>query len=166
MEISQFLTDWLSGAERLAVIGAGSTLKSDDGAGTILAEMLKDHFAAEACPRVLFCPGETAPENFTGKIIAFCPTHILMIDAADVGLAPGEFTDIAPERVGGPAFLTHMLPLKVMINYLTVQTGAQAKLVGIQARSIRFDGEMTSEVRGAVDTAFDALCGVIRDQFL
>lgn len=158
MDASEFLKDWLRGAERLAVVGAGSTLRADDAAGMEVVTRLMAEYPPDEHPRLLFCPGETAPENFSGKIRAFQPTHLLVLDAANMGLTPGEIVDIPPETVGGPAFLSHMLPLKVLINYLAGDTGAKAALLGIQYRSLEFDGPMTPEIAAAVDE----LCGALR----
>jgi hydrogenase 3 maturation protease len=161
-----FLNKWLRGSERLAVVGVGSTLRADDAAGMMIAERLLEEYPREAHPRLLVCPGETAPENYSGCIRAFKPTHILVIDAADVGLAPGEIVEIPPETVGGPAFLSHMLPLKVMINYLADGTDAKSALLGIQVQSMQFDGPMTTAVLNAVDILSDALRQNIREYLL
>lgn len=151
----------LQGARRLVVLGAGSVLKADDGAGVLLVERLQEVFAAQF-PNLLLCPGETAPENFTGKIKSFSPTHILVVDAADVGLAPGEMVEINPQDIGGPTFCSHMLPIRVMIDYLAAETGADITLVGIQPQSIEFDAPMTPKVEDAVGVLFKALEETIR----
>ncbi len=158
MDIHSRLQEWLAGAERLAVIGAGSTLRADDAAGMEVVTRLAAEYSGGAHPELLFCPGETAPENFSGQIRAFRPTHMLLIDAADVGAAPGEIVEIPPEKVGGPTFLSHMLPLKVLINYLSDGTGARTLLLGVQWQSMDFDGPMTSPVAAAVDE----LCAALR----
>ena len=157
MNVSAFLKDWLKGVERLVVVGVGSTLRGDDAAGMEVVTRLMAEYPPDAHPRLLFCPGETAPENFSGKIRAFEPTHLLMIDAANVDLAPGEFVEIPAEKVGGPGFLSHMLPLKVMINYLVGDTRAKSALLGIQYQSLEFDAPLTPEISAAVDELCDAL---------
>jgi hydrogenase maturation protease HycI len=157
VDIGKFLKEWLDGAQRLAIVGVGSTLRGDDAAGMCVVERLAGEYPEESNPRLLFCPGETAPENFSGKIRAFNPTHLLLIDAADIGLAPGEIVEIAPEKVGGPGFLSHMLPLKVLVTYLAGDTGTKALLLGIQYQSLEFDGPLTPEVASAVDNLCDAL---------
>jgi hydrogenase 3 maturation protease len=155
--IRDVIRTWLKDAKKLTVLGVGSTLRADDAAGMVLTDRLQAAFQQEKYPELLFCPGETAPENFSGKIRTFKPTHLLSVDAADVGLEPGTITVIDHEEVGGPAFLSHMLPLRVMINYLTDQTGASSLLLGIQYQSMAFDGEMTDEVKAAVDALYDIL---------
>lgn len=159
--VYDFLSARLSGAERLAILGAGSVLRADDGAGVYIVENLQEAFGDKNPQALLFCNGETAPENFSGKIKRFMPTHLLVIDAADVGKTPGDIVEIRPGDVGGPTFCTHMLPLRVMIEYLARETGAQVTLLGIQTKDITFDGEMTPEVQGAVDELTAALERVV-----
>lgn len=155
-EIDLFLSDRLTGFHRLAILGVGSVLRSDDAAGMEVVRRLEERL----CPMprsVRLFAGETAPENFSGSIKRFAPSHLLILDAADVGLNPGEFADIQPADVGGPCFLTHMLPLKVMVDYLVAETGAEVTLLGIQYRTLAFDGPLSPEINQAVE----ALCGAL-----
>lgn len=163
--VYSFLQDRLADTRRLAVLGAGSVLRADDAAGVQIAERLEAAFGRRNPQALLFCPGETAPENFSGKIKRFMPTHLLVIDAADVGKAPGDIVEIAPKSVGGPTFCSHMLPLRVMIDYLVQETGTAVTLLGIQPRSIAFDGEMSGEVEAAMEEIYAALERIIRDSF-
>ena len=160
-KIEALLREKLRGMERLAVLGAGSVLRSDDAAGVCVVEELKARFFGEAYPNLLLCVGETAPENYSGKIMGFRPSHLLVVDAADLGKAPGTVVEIMPEDVGGPTFCSHMLPLKVMIDYLKAETGAAVTLLGIQSKSIAFDGDMCGEVEAAVGQIVAALARVI-----
>jgi hydrogenase 3 maturation protease len=155
-----FLSERIGGFTRLAVLGVGSVLRADDAAGMEIVRILEERLAPEqSCVRLF--GGETAPENFCGSIKRFAPTHLLIVDAADVGLFPGQFADICPQDVGGPTYCTHMLPLKIMVDYLVRETGAEVTLLGIQYRTLEFDGEMSPEVKAAVGTVCDALHRVI-----
>ena len=154
----------LRGARRLAVLGAGSTLRADDAAGIRAVEQLQDSFAPDKYPELLCCAGETAPENFSGAIKNFQPEHILVFDAADIGKMPGEAVEIDPACIGGPSFCSHMLPLKLMLDYLAGETGAKITLIGIQYQSLEFDRDMTQSVKESVDSLADALEKFIREE--
>jgi hydrogenase maturation protease len=157
-----YLQERFSGVFRLAILGAGSMLKADDAAGCLVVENLKAAIGSH--PNVLLCIGETAPENYSGKICAFKPSHLLLLDAADVGAAPGEIVEINPEDVGGPTFCSHMLPLKIMVNYIVNETRADAVLLGMQYETIKFDGRMSQKMEKAVQTLSDALLELIETQ--
>ena len=158
--LQPFLTQRIGGFERLAVLGVGSVLRADDAAGMEVVRILGERYPC-ARPDVRLYGGKTAPENFSGSILRFAPTHLLIVDAADVGLFPGEFADIAPEDVGGPSYCSHMLPIKLMIDYLVQGTGMQVTLLGIQYRTLAFDGAMSPEVQAAVYAVCDAISNVI-----
>ena len=155
--VNKLLHERLFGAKKLAVLGAGSVLRSDDAAGGMIIEALSRSFEGRKNSSLLLCDGETAPENYSGKIERFAPTHLLVVDAADVGANPGYVVEIDPRDVGGPSFCSHMLPLRIMLEYLQQQTGAQVMLLGIQPKSIAFDGDVSEEIRRAVE----AICGAV-----
>ena len=159
-----FLKEKLRGAEKIAVLGAGSVLRSDDAAGVCVIQQMKAAFASVNHSALLLCEGETAPENYSGSIRRFCPSHLLVVDAADLGKQPGDVAEIRPEDVGGPTFCSHMLPLRVMIDYLRQETGAEVTLLGIQSKSIAFDGEMSKEVESTVAALSSVLERVIREE--
>jgi len=159
--VHAFLTGRLAGFERLAVLGVGSVLRADDAAGMEGVRLMGEQHRL-ARPDVRLYGGETAPENFSGSILRFAPTHLLIVDAADVGLLPGQFADICPEDVGGPSYCSHMLPIKIMVDYLVRETGAKVTLLGIQYRTLTFDGAMSPEVAAAVDAVCNALTRVIQ----
>ena len=83
--------------------------------------------------------GETAPESLTGPIKRFAPTHLLVLDAADFGGAPGELAIISPEQIrGNPSMSTHNLPLNILCDYLVAHTKCDVLILGIQPASSRF----------------------------
>ncbi len=147
--VEALLREKLRSAKNVVVLGVGSTLRADDGAGMRIVQRLAPRF--EGDPHLLFCGGETAPENFTGKIKAFGPSLMIVVDACDVGAAPGQMAAIPHETVGGPGFCSHMLPIKVMIDYLIHETGTQAVLLGLQYKTLAFDGPMSTEMEEAVE---------------
>jgi hydrogenase 3 maturation protease len=160
-DVYRFLSRRLKGYTRLAVLGVGSVLRSDDAAGMEVVKRLETRLSPMPTDVCLFA-GETAPENLCGCIKRFMPTHLLMVDAADVGLYPGEFAQINPAQVGGPSFLSHMLPLKLMTDYLTQETGAAVTLLGIQYRTLEFDGPLSPDIERAVEKVCAALEKLIR----
>jgi len=155
VDLKKLLCDFLSGAERLAVLGAGSTLRGDDAAGMVLTERLQERFID--AKNIRCYPGETAPENYSGSIMRFYPTHLLVVDAADMGEMPGAVFPVDPKDVGGISCCTHMLPLKVMLTYLAQETGAKLLLLGIQPKSMEFEAPLSVEAEKAVDELYEAV---------
>jgi hydrogenase 3 maturation protease len=131
----------------------------------MIAEKMREFCPEDTCPDLRCYAGETAPENFSGKILSFHPSHLLIVDAADLGLSPGEFADINPDDVGGPTFCSHMLPLKIMVDYLVRETGAKVTLLAIQYKDISFDRPMTPEMEDSVNEFVKALRAVVNGLF-
>jgi len=152
--IKAALAEALAGAERVAVLGCGSVLAGDDAAGMAVAERLSD-FNSSGDVRVY--RGSTAPENFTGEIKRFRPDALLVIDAADMGAKPGEVGMIPTEEITGASFSTHMLPLRILLDYLREEIGCRVCLLGIQGAKMEFGTGMTPPVSAAVDAVAGAL---------
>jgi hydrogenase 3 maturation protease len=165
-DLRAFFTRRLKGVNKLAILGVGSVLRADDGAGIAIVENLSAAFGHMNLSNLLICAGETAPENFSGKIREFRPGHLLVVDAADICRSPGEIVEIDPEDVGGPTFCSHLLPLRVMINYLAGETGTDITLLGIQHKNTEFDTAMSPEVQEAAGEISGALQNVIEELLL
>ncbi len=147
MEIERKLYDWLANAGRVVIVGIGGTLKGDDGVGVEIVRRLKGKTSEMVCP--LECG--TAPESCLGPIRRFRPTHVLMIDAAELGLQPGSSMLIAPNEVKGFPISTHSLPLGIVAEYLERTTGAKVALLAIQPRQIELGKGLSEEVEKAAE---------------
>ena len=149
----------------MAVVGVGSTLRGDDAAGMLAAEALQRTFKARRNgPQVAVFLGETAPENLTGEIRRFQPTHVVILDAADVGAAPGHIEVIpndAPTR--NPTISTHSLPMKVFTDFLTKSIGCQAVVAGIQPATREFGRPVSAAVKRAAHRLAAALAAVLSE---
>ena len=160
-ELLPFLLEKLAGTKRLTILGVGSLLRGDDAAGMLIVERLLEAFPPQDYPDLLLCGGGTAPENFSGNVRLFAPDHMLIIDAADAGCEPGSIVDIPRVEIGGPSFSSHMLPLKIMVDYLVNETGTNITMLGLQYKYIEFGADLSPEMREAVDELTEALLAAI-----
>lgn len=158
-KLTAVLKQKLENAGKVAVLGVGSELRSDDAAGVIAAQQIKkiSRQKKKSAPRVKVFIGETAPENLTGEIKKFQPSHLIIIDSSDTNAPPGQVTIISPEKVGGTSFCTHSLPLKVMVDYLRQSCGCETIIIGIQPKSLSVGGLISEEV----DRAAKELAAII-----
>jgi len=125
-------------ARSLAVVGIGSELRGDDIAGLLVLRELRRALARSRTKKIRLFGGGTAPENLTGEIVRCQPSHILLVDAADLGLKPGAAALIAPEAVAGISFSTHVLPLSILADYLKRALPCCIIILGIQPGSTDF----------------------------
>ena len=143
-DLQKALKDWLANAERVVVAGIGNPIRSDDFVGVKIVQNLK----SKVSERVYLIECETVPESFLQPIVEFNPTHVLLIDAAILGLKPGETRLIDPERIADfPAISTHMLPLRVFCEYLAATTKAKIALLLIEPKNVEFGEGLTPEVQ-------------------
>lgn len=160
------LKNRLSGASKVAVLGIGSQLKGDDAGGILAVEALKRSSASGGKtpkkPDIGIFIGGTAPENVTSEIKRFSPSHLIIIDAADMGGNPGEIKLVDPENIGGISFSTHNLPANMLIEYLKHFLKCEVTIIGIQPKSLEFGKEPSVEMKVAANTLVSLLLSVLR----
>ena len=146
----------LKNSHRIAVLGAGSELCGDDAAGMLVAHKLKE--IADDHPNFLAMEGSTAPENFIGVIRSFAPDTLIIVDAAYIDGEIGEIAIIDPNNIDGMSFSTHMLPFKVLINYIKSEVQCDVVVIGIKPGNVEF----ATEPSMAIEQAADILTAEIR----
>ena len=144
--VREELARWLEGAERVVVLGLGSPLRRDDFVGVAVVRELR-RLLAEKARRVFLLEGGSAPENVLGLVARAGPSHVLIIDAADLGREPGSVALIRPEEAGSshpPS--THTLPLRFLCSYLASLTRARLLVLGVQPKDLGFGEGLSPEV--------------------
>jgi hydrogenase 3 maturation protease len=146
--IQNALKKWFADAERVVLAGIGNPIRTDDFVGMKIVQDLEDKVSEKA--HLLEC--ETVPESFLEPIIEFNPTHVLLIDAAFLGLKPGAARLVDPERIADfPAVTTHMLPLRIFCGYITKMTEAKIALLLIEPKNTEFGEGLTAEIQIAAE---------------
>jgi hydrogenase 3 maturation protease len=153
----------LENAKRIMILGVGSELRSDDAAGALVAARIKSKIpSGESLPLCVLIGG-SAPENVTGQIKKYAPTHLIIVDAAEIGATPGEWRIIEPEEAGGITFSTHDLSLSMMVDYLRQSIAADVFILGIQPKSLEFMGCASNEVMESVEE-FSRMLGEVIEE--
>ena len=161
LNLKATLKNRLKGAKRIALLSVGSELRGDDAAGILVGEEFKKsckNLDKGNC-RIFF--GGSAPENFTGRIKQFKPTHLIIVDSADLRKKPGTIAIIDPKDVGGFSFGTHQLPLKMMVDYMSQSLNCKAFIIGIQPKNTGFGSSHSEEVAKSVRVIIDSLKAVL-----
>jgi hydrogenase 3 maturation protease len=153
------LKSWFSHAERLVVAGIGNPIRMDDFVGVKIVQNLH----GKVSEKVYLIECETVPESFIQQIIDFNPTHVLLIDAALLGLKPGDARLVQTEELKGfPAFSTHMLPLRIFCEYLTKTAKAKIALLLIEPKNADFGEGLTEEIAKAATEISKLLIQVLQ----
>jgi hydrogenase 3 maturation protease len=142
--IQKELKKWFADAEKVVVAGIGNPIRMDDFVGVKIVQDLR----GKVSDKVYLIECETVPENYIKQIIDFTPTHILLIDAAILGLKTGESKLINPKQLTTfPAFSTHMLPLRIFCEYVAKTTRAKIALLLIEPKMTDFGEELSPEIK-------------------
>lgn len=135
------------------VFTVGNILRGDDGAGPLLAQLLE----REPAPGWTVVNGEDVPENHTHYIRSLAPQRLLIVDAADMELPPGEVRLIDQDSVADQFLVTtHAIPLNFLIDSLQ-ETIPEVLFLGIQPEDTSFLAPVSSTVRDSVEEVHDRL---------
>lgn len=131
----------------------GNSMMGDDGAGPLLAELC----AADPPGRWQVIDGGSAPENDVVAIRELRPERLLIVDATDMGLMPGEARVIDPDDIAELFLMTtHNMPLNYLIDQLKEDVG-EVIFLGIQPDIVGFYYPMTAAVKTAVEDIYQRL---------
>jgi hydrogenase 3 maturation protease len=123
------------------VVGIGNRMRKDDGFGSIVAERIQKSHKT--------CALDTGvcPENYLGKISRLKPDTVILVDAADMGLAPGAMR-IATEAEAKPEtlFSTHNACCFLVMNFLKNEGVKDIIVVTVQPKDIGFGEGMSPEL--------------------
>jgi hydrogenase 3 maturation protease len=120
---------------KYVLMGIGNELRSDDGIGNNIA----DEFNAEGW---LSLNCGTVPENFISVVERENPRLLVILDAADMDLDPGEFRILSKENLCSEIVGTHGIPLMHLVSHLE-RCAREIIFIGIQPGDIRL-GENVS----------------------
>ncbi|MEM2104957.1 MAG: hydrogenase 3 maturation endopeptidase HyCI [Candidatus Bathyarchaeia archaeon] len=153
-DIKKELKKWFSDAKKIVVAGIGNPIRMDDYVGVKIVQDLR----GKVSDNVLLIECETVPENFLQQIVDFNPSHVILIDAAVLGLKPGESRLINPEQLKNfPAYTTHMLPLRIFCEYLAKTTKAKIALLLIEPKKTDFGEGLTPEIEASAQDVAGAV---------
>jgi len=161
--LKTYLENNLSKATKIAVLGIGSELRQDDAAGIVAAKLIKEvGLKQNRGVKVKVFIGETAPENLTGEIKAFKPSHIILIDTVDMGEKPGTVAVLKPQEIGeGVSFSTHTMPAKILSDYFSKSFKCDITMLGIQPSSVKFGNKFNRHVKQSSEDVAKAINSAI-----
>jgi len=139
--------------KRKLIVTVGNLMMGDDAAGPLLAQTMR-RAPLESWDVM---DGGAAPENCLYLIRDMAPEQVLVVDAADMDLAPGEIRLIGADKIEDPFLMTtHTLPLSYLMQSLR-EFVTKVDLVGIQPQVVAFGYPLSVEVKQAVGQVYESL---------
>ena len=96
------------------IVCIGRRDSGDDAVGPYIADELQENIT----DTFGVLDTGTVPENYTSMIKRYQPAHLILVDAVDMHLDPGEIRIVPKEKIGQMHISTHGIPLSVIMNYL------------------------------------------------
>ncbi|WP_413494185.1 hydrogenase maturation peptidase HycI [Morganella psychrotolerans] len=137
------------------MLAVGNSMMGDDAAGPMLYDLMQEN----PVDGWIAINGGSAPENVAHQVRALKPERLLIVDAADIGLNPGEIRIIDPDDIAEMFIMsTHNLPLNFLIDQLKEDID-EVIFLGIQPDLVAFYMPVNEKVTIAVQQVYDALPG-------
>jgi hydrogenase 3 maturation protease len=135
------------------VMCVGNRDGGDDAVGPYIADKLKslenDDFLVLDCGVV--------PENYTSVVRRHKPSNLIIVDAVEMRLKPGEMRIVPKEKIGSMHISTHGIPLSVLISYLE-EFIENIVFIGVQPK------RMFDKITEPVKKSADKLVKLIREK--
>ena len=141
------------------ILGIGNALRGDDGIGIHIVQTLKrclEEFETgakqakfiELSRELIAVDCGTTPESYTSAIREHNPDRLILVDAADMGLRPGSYRIIPPDKIGVMCVSTHNVPLSLLASYVR-EFCRDVVLIGIQPERTDIGTTLSSAVRSS-----------------
>ncbi len=128
--------------QKTVILCIGNREGGDDAIGPYIADQLQ----SQKIKDLICIDAGIAPENFTGIVKQHHPDRLIIVDAIQMKLLPGEIRRVPPEKIGVMHISTHGIPLSVLIKYFKQEIDTII-LIGIQPSKMA--GELTNAVKCA-----------------
>lgn len=117
------------------VLGCGNILFGDDGFGCAVVDFLESHYRVPESVCLLDAGTGVRKLLFTLCLSSARPQRLLILDAIDAGLPPGEIFEIDPAEI--PAvklddFSLHQLPTSNLLRELQEKCGVEVRVLACQ----------------------------------
>lgn len=140
---------------KISVLGLGNLMRMDDAAGMVALEALRHH------PRLPQDVDLVAGETLGLDLLYHFEhtTHLLVLDAVDVGEAPGTIVRFRDEEVATIPCGTsvHLLGLADLLSAMRLLDCApeEVLVLGVQPENVGWGTELTNTVQGTISRVVD-----------
>lgn len=125
------------------LLGVGNDIRGDDAIGELVArEVEVEGWKTIDCGSM--------PENYIITIEEGVYETALLIDAADMGLEPGEIRRVPRDKLGVFTMSTHALPLSLVMDFLDDKV-ERVILIGVQPKDMSLKEGMTPILKKTKD---------------
>ncbi|MCX6664917.1 MAG: hydrogenase maturation peptidase HycI [Euryarchaeota archaeon] len=143
--------------KHLVVLGMGNELRGDDAVGLAVVHLLKPR----AHKNLTVFDGQTTPEMFIKPICEIKPSHVLIVDAAELQAEPGTWRLLSKDEIDTGLFTTHIIPVTDIAKEIEQRCGAQVGFLGIQPKSRDVSLSLSDECKKAAQNVASEIIAFI-----
>ena len=143
----------------VTLIGIGNSLRGDDAAGLVAIHQLQQADLPDNLYRI---DSGAVPENCTGVLRKIKPALVIFIDAADMGLEPGDVALFDSDQLEHVSGITHSIPFGILAQYIKTEIGCEVWVLGIQPAQNEVLAVLSDVIQGSVDQIVDYFEGLER----
>jgi hydrogenase 3 maturation protease len=125
----------------------GNEDRADDIAGKLVVDRLKKMKKEDGSGTVCALWGATVPETLSRRIREVRPSHVLIVDAVDTGISPGEIAFYGVDRIDSVP-TAHTTSPALLARFLA-ELGADWAVIGIQPGDLTYLGPTSDAVKKA-----------------
>lgn len=122
------------------ILCVGNRNGGDDAIGPYVADKL------ESSENIAVIDCGTVPENYTSIVKRYKPKQLVIVDAVEMNLTPGEMRIVPKEKIGRMHISTHGIPISVLMDYLEKYV-ENIFFIGIQPE--KMSGELSKNVQNS-----------------
>lgn len=142
---------------KVAIVAIGNILRGDDGLGPKLIEMLKER----QTKAFLFDCG-TAPENYIFPILSTACGTVILIDAADLNITPGQAKVFDLNQISDVSFSTHNPSPRLFTDLLKLgKEELNIFVISVQPKTTALGEGVSEEVLAGLDGLANSLSQVL-----
>ncbi|MCU0611317.1 MAG: hydrogenase maturation protease [Candidatus Eisenbacteria bacterium] len=130
---------------RVVLAALGDRTAGDDAAALSLIDLL------DTTTNLTLLDCGSYPQNFLGVISRDRPEVVMLVDAAELGLQPGEVRVLDRSSVTDWGGGSHGFPMELLMQQIEVLAAAQVFLLAIQVGGLTRGAPLHPDVRRAVE---------------
>lgn len=157
----QRIVESTSTTGRIALVGMGHPLRSDDYVGSYIVKRVTSKLKRDSLNRVFLFDGEDNVENFITGIARLKPAHVIFIDACEMRENPGATRLLSVTETSYPFFTTHGVPLKLLAQQLLPDSSVW--ILAIQPERTDFGEGLSAQIRSLANSIVNLLVQVLRN---
>jgi hydrogenase 3 maturation protease len=140
----------------------GNELRGDDAVGLKVTHLLK------ACSQsnLSVFDGQTIPDMFIKPICKIKPSHVLIIDAAELKSEPGTWRMLSEEEIDAGLCTTHSLPATDIAKEIAQRCGAKIGFLGIQPKTREVSLSLSDECHKAAQNVTKEIIQLVTKKYI